>query len=239
LRQGFLLSAALGAAVLTSSRAHAADLSTKAAVMPAAVNYTWSGAYVGGNMGGAFNTEDINTPIGISATDPSGVIGGIQLGYNYQFSPWLLGVEAELEWTSAEGTTNFINPAAALSVTSDHRWYDTLDGRLGYVLGSWLFYAKGGVAWMKADYRLDVNSGVGGSAATSATRTGWNVGTGFEYLLSPRWSVKVEYNYLDFGTTNLGLATPFGPGLTAHTRVNEVKAGFNVHWLPGTLFGAF
>jgi opacity protein-like surface antigen len=243
-RRGSVLSAGvattgLAIALLLNGHAQAADLSARMTAAPAIPSYGWSGTYMGANFGGAFSNEDVNTPIGISATNPSGALGGVQLGYNYQFSPWLLGVEAEFDWTSAEGTTNFINPAAALSVTSDHKWYDTLDGRLGYTLGSWLFYAKGGVAWMNADYRLAVNSGLVGSASTSLTRTGWNVGTGVEYLLWPRVSVKVEYNYLDFGTGSLGLATPFGLGVTARTQVNEVKAGLNVHWAPGTLFGSF
>ena len=200
---------------------------TKAATAPA---YHWSGAYAGANFGGAFSNEDVTTPIGISATNPSGVLGGLQVGYNYQISPWLLGIEAELDWTSAQGRTNFINPAAALSVTSDHNWYDTLDGRVGYVMGPLMLYAKGGAAWMNADYRLEVNSGIGGANVMSATRTGWNVGTGLEYMLGSRWSAKLEYDYLDFGSDTLGFVTPFGNGVTFKTAINEVKAGVNYHW---------
>jgi outer membrane immunogenic protein len=66
----------------------------------------------------------------------------------------------------------------------------------------------------------------------SSSRPGWNVGTGVEYMLTPRWSAKLAYDYLDFGSNTLGLATPFGAGLTFRTRVNEVKAGVNYHWTP-------
>jgi opacity protein-like surface antigen len=218
----------------------AADLSSlrPAALSPA--TYNWSGVYAGANFGFAFDREDATTPLGIFATDPSGVLGGVQLGYNYLFaSSWLLGIEGEIDWTSSAGNTNFNNAAAAASITSDHNWYDTLDGRLGYVMGPLLLYVNGGGAWMNADYRLTVNSGFGGAATMSSGRAGWNAGTGLEYMLTPRWSVKLEYDYLDFGNNTLGFATPFGTGLTFRTQVNEVKAGVNYHWAPGTLFGMF
>jgi opacity protein-like surface antigen/outer membrane receptor protein involved in Fe transport len=210
--------------------AYAADFPTKAVALPRA--YNWAGPYVGANFGGVFNREDVTTPIGISATDPSGVLGGFQLGYNYQFAPWLLGIEAEFGWTSAQGKTNFIDPAgtASLSVTSDHNWYDTLSGRVGYVTGPLMLYAKGGAAWMNADYRLEVNSGIDGATVANTTRTGWNAGAGLEYMLGSRWSAKLEYDYLDFGSNTLGFVNPFGNSATVKTAVNEVKAGVNYHF---------
>ncbi len=208
--------------------AYAADFPTKAAPTPA---YRWAGPYIGANFGGVIGFEDVTTPIGASATDSSGVLGGLQFGYNYRLAPsWLVGIEGELDWTSAQGKTNFIDPAAALSVTSDHNWYDTLSGRVGYVMGPLLVYAKGGAAWMNADYRLDVNSGLSGFSLLNTTRTGWNVGAGLEYMLGSQWSAKLEYDYLDFGSTNVSLANPFGNGVTVKTAVNELKAGVNYHW---------
>jgi len=218
--------------------AHAADLSTK--VAPAPPTFNWAGGYVGANFGGVFNSEDVTTPFGIGSTDPSGALGGFQLGYNFQFAPWLFGIEAEFDWTSAQGTTNFVGPGAALSVTSDHKWYSTLDGRLGYVMGPLLIFAKAGGAWMDANYQLAVTSGgLTGTSSINSTRSGWNAGVGLEYLLTPQWSAKVEYDYLDFGTSTLGFVTPVGNGATFKTQVNEVKAGVNYHWAPGTVFGGF
>jgi hypothetical protein len=43
---------------------------------------------VGANFGGVFNREAVTTPLGIGSTDPSGPLGGAQLGYNYQFAFW-------------------------------------------------------------------------------------------------------------------------------------------------------
>jgi opacity protein-like surface antigen/outer membrane receptor protein involved in Fe transport len=210
--------------------AYGADFPTKAAPAPA---YRWTGPYVGANFGGAFGYEDVTTPIGVSATDSTGVLGGFQLGYNYKFAPaWLLGIEGEFDWTSAQGKANFVDPAgtASLSVTSDHNWYGTLSGRVGYVMGPLMLYGKGGAAWMNADYRLEVNSGIDGATVANTTRTGWNVGAGLEYMLGSRWSAKVEYDYLDFGSQTSGIASPFGNSATVKTAVNEVKAGLNYHF---------
>jgi opacity protein-like surface antigen/outer membrane receptor protein involved in Fe transport len=204
---------------------------TKAAAPTA---YHWAGAYVGANFGGAFSAgEHVLTPIGTDRTNPSGALGGLQFGYNYLVAPtWLVGIEAELDWTSAQGKTNFVDPAgtASLSITSDHNWYDTLSGRIGYVMGPLMLYAKGGAAWVNADYRMEVNSGLDGLTLTNTTRPGWIAGGGLEYMLGSRWSAKLEYDHLDFGSKTLAFANPFGNGVTFKTAVNEVKAGVNYHF---------
>jgi len=199
----------------------------------APTTYYWAGAYVGANFGGAFSAgENVLTPIGYGATNSSGVLGGLQFGYNYLVTPtWLVGLEGELGWTSAQGKANFVDPAgtAALSLTSDHNWYDTVSGRFGYVSGPLMLFAKGGAAWMNADYRLDVNSGLDGSTQVGSTRPGWVVGGGFEYMLGSHWSAKLEYDHLDFGSKTLSLANPFGSSVNVETSVNQVKAGVNYH----------
>jgi hypothetical protein len=157
---------ALAIALLTVALpAHAADLLTKASPVPPPA-YSWTGAYVGANFGGVFNSETVTTPLGSTPTDPSGALGGVQLGYNYQFLSWLLGIEAEFDWTTAQGTTNFLSlstggpgTGTALVVFNDHNWYTTVSGRLGYVMGSMLIYVKGGGAWMNASDQLGVTSG--------------------------------------------------------------------------------
>jgi len=195
---------------------------------PAATAYHWNGLYAGANFGGALHEgADVTTALGTSATNTSGVLGGVQIGYNYKFAPtWLVGIEAELDWTSAQGKTNFIDPATSLSVTSDHNWYDTLSGRVGYVMGPLMVYGKGGAALMNADYRFEVNGGIEGAAVNNVTRTGWNVGVGLEYMLGSRWSAKLEYDYLDFGSKSLDF---FGNNTTFKTATNEIKAGVNYH----------
>jgi opacity protein-like surface antigen len=208
---------AVSALALCTS-AYAADLSRRPPPPLMQPIYTWNGFYVGGHFGGVATSESVTDDFRTFSTDPSGVIGGVQLGYNYQLAPyWLVGIEGELTWTSASATTFEFN--------SHHHWYDTLDGRLGYVMGPWLLYTKGGVAWINADYSVP-------DASINTTRTGWNIGVGAEFMFAPQWSAKAEYTFLDFGTENFGF-----PNIGVNTQVNEFKVGVNYHWLPGTLFG--
>ncbi|MBV9561495.1 MAG: TonB-dependent receptor, partial [Bradyrhizobium sp.] len=200
---------------------------------PAPIAYYWTGAYVGANFGGAFSAgEHVLTPIGWGSTNPSGVLGGLQFGYNYLAAPsWLVGIEAELDWSSTQGKTNFVDPAgtASLSITSDHNWYDTLTGRVGYVMGPLMLYGKGGAAWMNADYKMEVNSGLDGVTLANTTRPGWTAGGGFEYMLGSHWSAKLEYDHLAFGSKPLTFVNPFGNRVTVESAVNQVKAGVNYH----------
>lgn len=207
-------------AIAFCSSAYAADLRRPPPPIMQPI-YMWNGFYVGGHIGGVTTREDANDGFTTVSPDPSGVLGGVQAGYNYQIAPnWLIGIEGELSWTSASGSS--------LNFHSDHNWYDTLDGRIGYTMGPWLLYAKGGVAWMNADYTA-VPFG-----SLNVTRTGWNVGTGAEFMIAPQWSAKAEYNFLDFGSDNLSF--PLN-GIAVDTQVHEFKVGVNYHWLPGTLFG--
>jgi opacity protein-like surface antigen len=214
--------------------ANAADLAvrpgyTKAPPMIQPPLYNWTGFYVGANFGGSFSSETISgAAINNFSTDPSGVMGGVQLGYNHQFSPnWLLGLEGELSWTSAQNSAS----VGATTFTSNHNWYDTLTPRLGYVQNNWLFFVKGGAAWMNADYSVAALSG-----STNVTRSGWTIGAGAEYMLAPGWSAKLEYDYLDFGNDGFSIGAT---ALNANTQVHEVKVGVNYHFMPGTLFGRF
>jgi opacity protein-like surface antigen len=96
-------------------------------------------------------------------------------------------------------------------------------------MGPLMLYAKGGVAWMNDDYRMEVNSGLDGLTSTNTTRTGWIAGGGFEYMLGSHWSAKLEYDHLAFGSKVLQFVNPFGTSVTVKTEVNQVKAGVNYH----------
>lgn len=95
--------------VALSGAAHAADLYRKAP--PPAPVASWTGFYAGVNLGGGWSNTDIgygtNDPVtavffGAAADLPangdrirsSGVLGGVQIGYNYQIQrSWVAGIE--------------------------------------------------------------------------------------------------------------------------------------------------
>jgi outer membrane immunogenic protein len=212
------LFAAAALALGAVQAASAADLPRKpvykAPPVPIATIYDWSGFYAGGHIGGAWSSEDA-TITGTGATagiDPSGFLAGGQIGVNWQAGNWVLGLEGDMSWTNADGSA----PLAGSTISSDHNWYATATGRLGYAWDNWLAYVKGGAAWMDADYTL-------AGLTVGDTRSGWTVGTGLEWGLAPNWSAKVEYSYMDFGSDRFAL-----PATTdIDTQVHVVKVGLN------------
>lgn len=214
----FTLALAAATLALGVTAASAADLGQrpvyKAQPAPIMAAYNWSGFYVGGHLGYAFGREDVRDVLtGLSsATDPEGFLGGAQIGFNWQTGAFVFGVEADWSWTNADGSTAI--PGAILN--TEHNWYGTATARVGYAVDNWLWYVKGGAAWMDADYSI-------GGVSSGDTRTGWTVGTGLEWALGPNWSAKLEYNYLDFGSERI--AAPIG--VDADTQAHLVKLGLN------------
>jgi hypothetical protein len=113
---------------------------------------------------------------------PAGVIGGAQIGANYEFAPWVVGVEGS--WTDSAITGSTLiscgapclfgagaTPIASERFTSNAQWFAALTGRVGYAANDWLFYAKAGGAWMRVAYTEDLlTSGGGITAATQSAR---------------------------------------------------------------------
>jgi outer membrane immunogenic protein len=94
---------ASGFGILTNINAGlAADIAIKAPMAAPAAVYSWTGWYAGVNVGGGWGeskntfTADFPppTPAGSDTTQVSGVIGGGQLGYNWQSGTWVLGVDS-------------------------------------------------------------------------------------------------------------------------------------------------
>lgn len=175
-----------------------------------AIPFSWTGLYIGGHLGGGFATSDwIDTgfPGGTAGLDdgnpkPSGFVGGGQIGYNYQFDRLVLGVEADGDWASLKDTAGGCFQDPTQSCTTKAHWFATLTGRLGFTWDRALFYAKGGAAW--GHFKYDNPTPVGFLStdySASETRSGWTVGGGIEYAFADHWSARLEYDYLDFGTS--------------------------------------
>jgi outer membrane immunogenic protein len=219
--------------------AYAADIAARPYAPPPPplpMLYDWTGFYLGAHFGGSFSSETMTVSAVAFDTNPSGVLGGFQVGYNYQFAPnMLIGFEGEMAWTSASSSAGTALPFAAVTATSSHNWYDTAVGRFGVLQSGWLFYGKLGLAWMNADYTVAAVPGF--SSTLNTTRGGWTIGVGAEYRFTPAWSAKLEYDFLDFGTNNYGFSV--GGPTAINTQVHEFKVGVNYHFMPGTLFGRF
>ena len=211
-----LVAAAIGLAV---SQASAADLPRKAPayVPPAPPPMTWTGCYIGANVGGAWGRFELEGPFGGEfSRSGAGFAGGGQIGCDYQFAGgWVIGFRNMFDGTtnSRDRTFSFVTPAGLTATGTaefHNRWFDALTGRIGY---SWqpnsLLYFQGGAVWSRVEADLTLTNGATVVAGSfSDTKTGWTIGGGWEYRFSPQWSVFIEGNYYDFGGRDGTLFTP-------------------------------
>ena len=133
---------------LAASQASAADLPRKAPayVPPAPPPITWTGCYIGGNVGGVFAP-----PVGgfrffwipLDSDSHSGFAGGGQIGCDYQFAGgWVFGIRNMFDGSSLSRDRTFSFPAvgafpgATGTVHLKNSWFDTLTGRIGYSVHS-------------------------------------------------------------------------------------------------------
>lgn len=186
-----------------------------AAVTPSqAANYNWNGFYVGGNVGYSWGNSDVNYTVpgfsSVTSNKPKGIVGGGGIGFNWMVGPqWLVGLEADIQATGQKADSLSLCLAAGAAcirrfanATQKLPWFGTFRGRIGFVSASdWLLYGTGGLAWgsLKTEVSGSVDT-VAFSTDASSTKAGWTIGGGVEKAISQKWTVKVEYLYVDLGT---------------------------------------
>jgi outer membrane immunogenic protein len=208
-----LLAAVIG---LAAGQASAADLQRRAPAPayvppPAAPPITWTGCYIGGNVGGIFGDHKTDFGVGDHSHNNSGFAGGGQIGCDYQFAGgWVFGFRNMFDGTSLDkDRTVVFNTGDRARVHIKNDWFDTLTGRIGYVVApSWLLYGQGGAVWAKNSADVTINGDDVGSL--SRTRTGWTAGGGVEWMFAPNWSAFLEGNFMDFGSNNRQINTSLG-----------------------------
>jgi outer membrane immunogenic protein len=170
-------------------------------VQPPLNMYSWAGPYVGANLG--YATGDITN----SAINPSGFAGGVQGGYNWQFGQWVVGLEGDIQASSANdrfAAWKFSNP-----------WFGTLRGRGGYAINNILIYGTGGLAF--GNVRAEVFN-----FSETHTAAGWALGVGAEIGITQNWSAKAEYLYVNLNNSQFALT-----GLPHGYQFNLVRLGVN------------
>jgi outer membrane immunogenic protein len=220
--------------------------------------FNWTGWYVGANLGyswGSAKTSYSSPAFGgfgwpgslLDGQKPNGVIGGLQVGYNWQANNmWVYGLETDFQGSAERGTANFgANyffdfpagfSALNASVTTKILWFGTVRARAGYLITpDTLVYATGGLAYggiKSAGTLTDTNIPSTWSFGGTTTAVGWTVGGGVEGAVAntSAWTWKVEYLYVDYGTVNFsGAGDVTFPTYTWSARVtdNIVRGGFN------------
>jgi outer membrane immunogenic protein len=200
--------------------------------------FSWTGFYLGGNIGGAWVHRDVFDPfLGVnfgSGNSNSAFIGGGQLGYNWQINYFVLGIEAEFDGVANNNNTGtvFIPGAGTIQVTSNNSWITTLAARFGVTNGPWLFYGKAGGGWVGSDFTI-TNLTTGASiTGSNNSNSGFLVGVGVEWAFLPNWSAKLEYDFL--GLDDRRFIAPVGfrsltgdPFIERNREVQMVKVGVN------------
>jgi outer membrane immunogenic protein len=235
-----VLSGVIGLLALgVAAPAGAADLAarpyTKAPAMVAAI-YDWSGFYVGLNGGGgsARKCWDLVQTGAVVFAAPftegchnatGGTVGG-QIGYRWQMSSWVFGIEGQGNWANFKGSNlnllaGGVLPAGVIDQTKVNG-FGLITGQVGYAWNNVLWYAKGGAAVAHDKYYGQV---IGLTFDTSSeTRWGGTVGTGIEFGFAPNWSVAVEYDHLFMGrhSNTFNFATAAAPFVGA-SRIDSIR----------------
>jgi len=166
---------------------------------------TWAGPYIGGTLGYEWGTVS-NNP-----TNPSGVTGGVEGGFNWQRGNFVYGAEADINLSGAEDTFSpwqFSNP-----------WFGTVRGRAGVAINNVLIYGTAGLAYG------ELTADTSGNLSESHTSFGWVAGGGAEVGFAPHWSAKAEWLYMDLADKSFSV-TGTNNGLAA----NLLRLGVNYHF---------
>ncbi|MGQ4272924.1 outer membrane protein [Terrihabitans sp. B22-R8] len=179
-----------------------------------------------------------------SGDSVDGVIGGAQIGYNQQFGSLVLGIEGTIQGADLETSGSFLGSAEGpfYETEASLDFYGTVVGRVGYAFDRIFVYANGGLAIGRGTADLSITGGtdvapIGPTFSDSQEETffGYAVGAGVEVAIADRWSVKAEYQYIDFGAETFEFDFPAtGDGSSATTQgeieLHTVKVGLNYHF---------
>jgi high affinity Mn2+ porin len=214
--------------------AMAADVGLPVKAPPIQPVFDWTGFYIGAHAGygrGSSSAVLSDPATATTSNSFSGMIGGVQAGYNVQLrSGMLLGVEADFTFPNYLTSNSIVSSLATArsEVTEQLDYVGTARGRVGYAAGPWLTYATGGLAW--AGERFLNTPAIGSDEKILHTRLGWAAGAGVEYAFAPHWSLRLEYLYSRFGKADI--AFPSGTQYTSNLDFQSLRVGLNrkVDW---------
>ena len=207
-----ILGAAMVASFLMMAQAAlSADFSVPRFTAPTLFSY-WTGAYLGINGGWGWTTT--------SGLDAKGVLGGGQIGYNYQIGNFVLGIEGDGAFANISQSAAGVAFGNPVSATFKDDALASLRGRFGIAVKDILFYGTAGGGWGQS--QISGSTLAGANVSGKTWQTGWSAGAGIEYAFVPSWSIKLEYLHYA-----LGSATFAGVLNSGNLEIETVKVGVN------------
>jgi outer membrane immunogenic protein len=153
--------------------------------------YDWTGPFAGINLGGEVGKSvwDHVSPVGPTTNiSLSGGAVGASFGYNFQFGRWVAGVDSDIDWMNARGST----PCRPLGICETRGyWLGTTRGRVGYAFDRIFPYATAGLAFGQI-----FADGTTPPFSVISTKFGFAAGAGIEYAIYGPWTGKAEYLYV-------------------------------------------
>ncbi len=228
-------------ALVVAGTAQAADMAARAPVykapVAAAPAWSWTGFYVGASVGGGWarssahdDPSSPNLPFldfrGTPYTRGSGLIGGVQGGFNWQTGGLVLGAEADYSWANINSSVNNVGPNLIGTYNSAVKSIGTVRGRAGWAVDRVLFYGTGGYAYANVDDSyVDITVGNPNNVvAPGRHRQGWTAGGGIEWAFADHWTAKAEYLHIHL---NDGIGANPGYVFAFKDTVDIARAGIN------------
>ena len=210
-------------ALTAASSAQAADvvMNQEPAPVVAAPAFSWTGFYAGGQIGGSWSDTDqkIRGHSNVEgfagrgksfSPDPSGFIGGLYAGYNYDLgNNIVIGADTDWVWgdmdesdsaTYQKGQTGEFKISGKIK----EKWAGSTRARIGYSMDRWMPYFAGGVAYAKIDSDAKFSGALNSKVNDSDTLTGYTLGAGVDYAMTDHIILRAEYRYTDFGDKDFG-----------------------------------
>ncbi|MFW6028437.1 MAG: outer membrane protein [bacterium] len=202
-----VLSASVSAAALLAAQGVMAG-GLKDLDDPVPMATSWHGFYLGAHIGageadvqGVYDPNDESSEVDFGRIDLSGVLGGVHVGYNWDFGHWIAGVEADFSAMDWSGVAH--SPSSSEEAEGEFDALASIRGRLGVPVGedrTGFLYATGGAAFPSAELSV-CDEG----CATTDEKTeldlddvGGVVGAGFEWAATDSVRVRFETLYYLF-----------------------------------------
>jgi outer membrane immunogenic protein len=203
-------------------------LSFFAGVVSARTDIPWDGFYFGGNVGDASsstcNTAMLNSavigPAIASAlnfgncSNSGALVGGVQIGENFQSKRLVWGIGADLDFWSAKTRNQSLKNAGAVPPPGSYVFsskespsgFAVIGPRIGYAGDTWMPYVKAGTILAIGSHSSRLSYAPTATTPTASfsggkdfATIGWAAGGGFELALNGAWSITAEYLHANLG----------------------------------------